>query len=185
MPTVEESDVIRGVYVATPDVHTDDRGCFVETWRKEWIPRAREMVQGNRADRTADSLVGLHYHRFQADYWYVPHGRALIALHDLREGSPTDGATLTLELGGGDHRGVYIPPGVAHGFYAVTDMTITYLVDGYYNPDDELGVAWDDPSLGIAWPSSSPTVSARDESNPSRVDIPADLRPRWDPSVHA
>ena len=65
-------------------------------------------------------------------------------------GSPTDGATLTLDLGARadgthDHRGVFIPPGVAHGFAALTDMTITYLVDGYYNPDDELGVAWDDP----------------------------------------
>ncbi len=96
--------------------------------------------------------MGLHYHLHQADYWYVPYGRARVVLHDLREGSPTDGATLTIDLGatadGGthDHRGVFIPPGVAHGFASLTDMTITYLVDGYYNPADELGVAWDDPA---------------------------------------
>ena len=64
-------------------------------------------------------------------------------LHDLRTGSPTDGATLAIDLGRQpdgthSHRGVFIPPGVAHGFAALTDMTITYLVDGYYNPADEL-----------------------------------------------
>ncbi|HVM39977.1 MAG TPA: dTDP-4-dehydrorhamnose 3,5-epimerase [Acidimicrobiia bacterium] len=179
MAEVVESQRIRGVHVVTPDVHGDERGMFVETWRKEWIPGVNEMVQANRADRTQGSLVGLHYHRFQADYWYVPAGRALVALHDLREGSPTDGASEVFEVGGDDHRGVYIPPGVAHGFYAVTDMTITYLVDGYYNPDDELGVAWDDPAVGITWPTRDPVVSNRDRSNPKRSEIPPDLRPRW------
>ena len=99
-------------------------------------------------------------------------------LHDLRESSSTVGATLTLEIGEHDHRGVYIPPGVAHGFYALTDMTITYLVDHYYNPADELGVAWDDPELGVAWPSMSPELSNRDRTNPKRSEIPTDLRPR-------
>jgi len=75
-------------------------------------------------------------------------------------GSPTDGATLTVDLGERadgtfDHRGVFIPPGVAHGFAALTDMTITYLVDGYYNPEDELGVAWDDPAIGADWYSAN------------------------------
>ena len=57
------------------------------------------MVQGNRSDRRAGSVVGLHYHLHQADYWYVPEGRARVVLHDLREGSPTDGNTLVLDLG--------------------------------------------------------------------------------------
>ena len=58
-------------------------------------PTGREMVQGNRADRQAGALVGLHYHLHQADYWYVPFGTARVVLHDLREGGPTDGATLS------------------------------------------------------------------------------------------
>ena len=72
-------------------------------------------------------------------------------LHDLRaRARPPTAPRSTLDLGARadgthDHRGVFIPPGVAHGFAALTDMTITYLVDGYYNPADELGVAWDDP----------------------------------------
>ena len=69
--------LIAGVIVVKPDVHGDNRGRFVETFRQEWLPDgAPPMVQGNRADRTQGALVGLHYHRFQADYWYVPSGRA-------------------------------------------------------------------------------------------------------------
>lgn len=177
MPVIEKSDTILGVVVVTPDVHGDNRGRFVETFRKEWVPGAAEMVQANRADRKAGALVGLHYHLHQADYWYVPFGRAMVVLHDLRASSPTDEATLVLEIGEHDHRSVYIPPGVAHGFYAMTDMTITYLVDHYYNPDDELGVAWDDPALGVTWPRRDPELSGRDRSNPKRAEIAPHLRP--------
>lgn len=171
MAVVEGSE-IAGVVIVTPQVHGDGRGSFVESWRKEWVPDAREMVQANRADRAEGCLVGLHYHLYQADFWYVPFGRAFVALHDLRAASATNGATVTLEIGEHDHRGIYIPPGVAHGFYATTDLTITYLVDAYYDPNDELGVAWDDPDLGIEWPNSDPILSGRDAKNPRRMDLP-------------
>ena len=182
MATVTESDVIRGVFVVDPVVHGDERGFFVETYRREWFPQGREMIQGNRGDRQAGALVGLHYHLHQADYWYVPFGTARVVLHDLRQGSPTDGATMTIDLGRQadghhSHRGVFIPPGVAHGFAALTDMTITYLVDGYYNPADELGVAWDDPAVGADWGVTDPVLSARDQKNPRR----ADIEPMWRP----
>lgn len=183
MAKITESDVIVDVQLVELDVHGDERGFFVETYRREWFPKGREMIQGNRGDRQRGAVVGLHYHLHQADYWYVPHGRARVVLHDLRVGSPTDGATLTLDLGCGDdgtndHRGVFIPPGVAHGFAALTDMTITYLVDGYYNPADELGVAWDDPEIGADWALDEPVVSTRDRKNPRRADLDGALRPR-------
>jgi dTDP-4-dehydrorhamnose 3,5-epimerase len=178
MPEIMKSKEIAGVVIVKPDVHGDNRGLFVETFRQEWLPDgAPTMVQGNRANRMQGALVGLHYHRFQADFWYVPTGRAMVVLHDLRESSPTAAATLVLEIGEHDHRGVYIPPGVAHGFYALTDMTITYLVDHYYNPADELGVAWDDPDLQIVWPTANPELSERDRTNPRRVEIAPELRP--------
>jgi dTDP-4-dehydrorhamnose 3,5-epimerase len=185
MTTVTESTAIAGVYVVEPRVFGDERGVFVETYRREWIPQAgREMIQANRADRQAGCIVGLHYHLHQADYWYVPTGTARVVLHDLRDGSPTDGATLALDLGaiadgGHDHRGIFIPPGVAHGFAALTDMTITYLVDGYYNPADELGVAWDDPAVTADWGVAEPILSDRDRTNPRRADIDPALRPRF------
>ena len=187
MATVTPSNVIDGVFVVEPDIHGDERGIFIETYRRQWFPSGREMIQGNRGDRSAGAIVGLHYHLHQADYWYVPFGRARVVLHDLRVGSPTDGATLTIDLGSApgtagrdhDHRGIFIPPGVAHGFASLTDMTITYLVDGYYNPADELGVAWDDPSIGADWGVTDPILSKRDQSNPRRADIPADRQPHW------
>lgn len=181
MPTVEASNVVEGVIVVTPEVHGDERGVLVETYRRSWLPLGREMVQGNRSDKQAGAVVGLHFHLHQADYWYVPRGRAHVVLHDLRLGSPTDGATLELEIGDHDHRGMWIPPGVAHGFGAVTDLTMTYLVDQYYNPSDELGVAWDDPDIGASWgATAAPVLSSRDQANPSRASLAADGRlPVW------
>ena len=179
MSTVAESTVISGVRIVTPSVFPDLRGRFVETYRRSWFPLGREMVQGNRSDRQQGSVVGLHYHLHQADYWYVTGGRALVVLHDLRRESPSEGATETLEIGDDFERGVYIPPGVGHGFAALTDVTLTYLVDQYYNPSDELGLAWDDPELGVDWGVASPLVSDRDQGNPRRSAIPDHLRPRW------
>ena len=179
MPNIHESDTIAGAYIVEPTIHGDQRGMFIETYRREWFPNGREMLQGNRANRQAGALVGLHYHLHQADYWYVPFGHARVVLHDLREGGPTDGATLELDLTGENHMGVFIPPGVAHGFSAMTDMVITYLVDNYYNPADELGVMWSDPVIGADWGVATPILSARDEANPLRAEIPAGRRPYW------
>jgi dTDP-4-dehydrorhamnose 3,5-epimerase len=184
MATVTESSLIAGVYHVLPSIHRDKRGIFVETFRREWIPGGREMIQANRADRAAGCIVGLHFHLHQADYWYVPVGRVRVVLHDLRVGSRTDGATECFDLGTAEngehpHGGVFIPPGVAHGFASLTDMTITYLVDGYYNAADELGVAWDDPQVAADWGLSSPELSDRDAANPKRAEIPERSRPVW------
>jgi dTDP-4-dehydrorhamnose 3,5-epimerase len=160
--------VIQGVVVRDLDVHADPRGRFVETFRREWVPGGREMVQANRADRQAGCVVGLHFHRHQADWWYVVVGRARVVLHDLRIGSPTDGETNAFDLTGAEPRGVYIPPGVAHGFASLTDLTLTYLVDNYYDPADELGVVWDDPDIGADWGITYPVLSDRDQLLPAR-----------------
>jgi dTDP-4-dehydrorhamnose 3,5-epimerase len=177
VPKIQESETIAGVWIVEPDMHGDERGRFIETYRRSWFPQGREMIQGNRSDKQAGAVVGLHYHLHQADYWLVPRGRARVVLHDLRLKSATEGATLILEIGETDSKGVFIPPGVAHGFAAVTDMMITYMVDSYYNPDDELGVAWDDPEIGADWGVESPVLSARDRSNPRRKEIPIELLP--------
>jgi dTDP-4-dehydrorhamnose 3,5-epimerase len=176
---LRESDVVAGVWMVLPQIHGDQRGLFIETYRRSWFPHGREMVQANRANRQQGAVVGLHYHLHQADYWYVPFGTARVVLHDLREGGPTDGATLQLDLSGDNHIGVFIPPGVAHGFAALTDMVITYMVDGYYNEADELGVAWDDPRVTADWGVREPILSTRDQTNPRRDEIPAGRRPYW------
>jgi dTDP-4-dehydrorhamnose 3,5-epimerase len=177
MPDLIPSSVIDDVVLVRPDVHGDQRGRFVETYRRNWFPKGREMVQGNRSEKQAGALVGLHYHRYQSDYWYLLRGRARVVLHDLRVGSKTEGATEVIELREELDQGVYIPPGVAHGFAALTDILLTYLVDNYYNPEDELGLAWDDPAVGADWGVSDPVLSARDQANPRRDEIPEELRP--------
>jgi len=177
MPELIESSEIEGVVLVGHDVHGDPRGTFVETWRREWFPGVPDMVQANRSDKVAGTVVAFHYHLHQADYWYVVVGTVRVVLHDLRAGSPTRGTTMVVELTGSSHRAVYIPPGVAHGFAAITDIVLWYMVDGYYNPDDELGVAWDDPDLDVDWGVGEPVVSERDRNNPRLADIPADRIP--------
>jgi dTDP-4-dehydrorhamnose 3,5-epimerase len=179
VPDIKSSEVIRDVVIVEPDSHGDERGRFVETYRRSWFGLGREMIQGNRTEKQAGAVVGLHYHLHQADYWYVLRGRARVVLHDLRTGSPTDGATLAIDLDGDVDRGVFIPPGVAHGFASHTDLLMWYLVDNYYNPADELGVAWDDPDVGADWGVSDPVLSARDQTNPRRGDIEPALQPRY------
>ncbi|MCU1463464.1 MAG: dTDP-4-dehydrorhamnose 3,5-epimerase-like enzyme [Acidimicrobiales bacterium] len=168
---------IDGVVVTHPQFHGDDRGRFAETYRRSWFPIGREMVQANVSEKEAGAVVGIHFHLHQADYWFVPRGRARVVLVDLRTGSPTEGAIDTFDMGDAAEVGAFIPPGVGHGFAALTDLTITYLVDQYYNPADENGVAWDDPDLGIDWGVADAVVSPRDQANPRVRDIPPDRRP--------
>jgi dTDP-4-dehydrorhamnose 3,5-epimerase len=177
VPNIEQSANIADVWIVEPEGHGDERGRYYETYRRSWFPLGREMVQGNRSDKAAGAVVGLHYHLHQADYWLCPRGVANVVLHDLRQGSPTEGTTETLQISESDSRGVFIPPGVAHGFASLTELTLTYLVDSYYNPDDELGVAWDDPEIAADWGVTDPILSSRDQRNPRRGDIPAALRP--------
>jgi len=177
VPAIHESEIIKDVLIVNPDRHGDERGVFIETYRRSWFPLGREMVQANRGERKAGAVVGLHYHLHQADYWTVPRGRARVVLHDLREGSETDRATLSLDIDADNALGVFIPPGVAHGFASLSDLTIAYMVDGYYNPADELGVAWDDPDIGADWGLKAPVLSARDQANPRRADLDVALRP--------
>jgi dTDP-4-dehydrorhamnose 3,5-epimerase len=120
------------------------------------------MLQGNRSDSAAGTIRGLHFHRKQADYWLCLKGTLLVCLHDARPGSPTQGVTQGIVLTDATDTGVYIPPGVAHGFAALEDATLTYLVDNYYDGGDEFGVRWDDPEVAMDWGITDPILSARD-----------------------
>lgn len=172
----EREDVgIAGVRLVHLAPHADDRGSLTETYRREWIPDGREVVQANLSVSRAGVLRGLHWHRRQADYWCVLSGVAFVALVDLRQGSPTRLATFERRIDAAVERlGIAIPPGVAHGFYAETEVLLQYLVDASYSGEDEFGLAWDDPDLGLAWPSSTPILSERDRANPSLAEVLGD-----------
>ena len=162
-----EATDLDGVFVVPLASHPDPRGSFSEVYRREWIAGGREMVQANLSVSRAGVLRGLHFHLEQADYWVLLSGVEFVGLYDLRDGSPSRGRKLELRMdAGAGRRGLYIPRGVAHGFYAETDIELLYLVDRYFTGEDEHGVAWDDPEIGMAWPSAEPIVSDRDRSNP-------------------
>lgn len=90
--------LIQGVWQLALPIFVDDRGRFCETYRRTWIPGAREMVQGNLSRSRKGVLRGLHYHRRQADLWTVPQGAVLVGLYDLRRGSRTRGVAQTFAL---------------------------------------------------------------------------------------
>lgn len=178
MPEIRESNRIAGVRFVHLVEHADERGRFVETFRREWFPeRGWTSVQGNRSDSRRGVLRGLHFHHRQIDYWYPLSGRIRVGLYDLRRSSPTRGAGEILDVGADRPVGIFIPVGVAHGFLALEDAVLTYVVDNYYDASDELGVAWNDPDVGLDWGIREPLLSPRDARNPRLREIPADRLP--------
>lgn len=175
MPKITESELIKGVYIVEPSVFGDDRGRFLESFRKEWFPqRSWDIVQCNRSESVRGVVRGLHYHYHQVDYWFVMSGMIRACLADIRPNSPTFKATQTIDMGDDNLIGLFIPVGVAHGFATLSERVIlTYVVDNYYNNSDEFGVAWNDPELNIDWglDAAEIVLSGRDAGNPVLKDI--------------
>ena len=162
-----------GVWRRSLTAHADERGSFTELWRASWsegLPSGAswaQVAQANVSRSASGVLRGLHFHRRQDDFWVALEGRAFVGLVDLRpllEGGDRPEVE-TLELATGD--ALYIPEGVAHGFYAPEPLTLVYLVTNEYDETDEHGFAWNDELAGVPWPTTSPILSERDVSNPS------------------
>ena len=172
-------DAIQGVMTVRLQPLGDERGRFMETFRAEWFPEADwSRLQCNRSDSAAGVLRGLHYHFKQVDYWFPVRGRIRVGLLDLRRSSATFLRGASLDIGDDNPLGIFIPEGVAHGFAALTDCTLMYVVNNYYDGGkDEFGIAWDDPKAGINWGVESPALSQRDQTNPRIQDIPREQLP--------
>lgn len=174
---------IPGVLIIEPNVFVDHRGFFLETfqakrYQEHGIPE--EFVQDNISRSSQGILRGLHFQRehAQGKLVYVTHGSALDVAVDVRRGSPTFGQSLAVELSDSNHRQVYIPPGLAHGFYAISPVVdFVYKCTDYYHPGVEVGIIWNDPDLNIPWPVSDPTMTERDKAYPRLKDIPVDYLP--------
>jgi len=176
---IQPLPAIDGVYIATLKAYGDDRGRFMETFRKEWFPQVSwDKMQSNRSDSKAGVLRGLHYHFKQVDYWYAVNGTIRAGLVDLRPSSSTYLQSATVDMGEDNPLGLFIPVGVAHGFSALTDCTLTYVVNNYYDGDDEFGIAYNDPQVGIDWGVADPFLSNRDKANPLIADVPAEHMPK-------
>jgi dTDP-4-dehydrorhamnose 3,5-epimerase len=156
--------------------HADERGVFTELYRREWEVGA-EPIQWNAVWSAAGVLRGVHVHIRHDDYLTVPVGRASVGLRDLRRGSPTEGLTAVVELGGEQPAALTIPHGVAHGFYFHEPSLHVYAVSDYWDANDELACNWTDPALGIEWPSATALVSDRDRGAQPLEALLAQLEP--------
>ena len=157
-----------GVVLIKPRLYSDARGFFAETWSAprygaQGIPDT--FVQDNVSRSQRGVVRGLHLqHPFgQGKLVCALVGALYDVVLDVRVGSPTFGRWSAVPLDGGALQQLYIPPGFAHGFCALTDDTLfSYKCTDIYHPETELGVLWSDPDLAITWPVEAPTVSAKD-----------------------
>jgi dTDP-4-dehydrorhamnose 3,5-epimerase len=156
---LQPDPTIPGVLHGAPDVHEDGRGWFLEIFRQDLL--GTSFVQANHSHSRKGVLRGLHYHRKQSDAWYVMAGEAQAMLADLRTPSSSP-AVVPVRMTSERPTVLFIPPGVAHGFLAVTDVDLIYWVTHGYDSTDEFGVAWDDPVLKAPWQISDPILSERD-----------------------
>lgn len=149
---------IEGLYVIEPTVHRDDRGFFVETYNEREMHEAglpMRFVQDNQSMSVKGVLRGLHYQlRYpQGKLVRVIRGAVFDVAVDLRPGSATYGAWHGELLSAENFRQFYIPEGFAHGFLVLSEEAeFCYKCTDFYHPNDEAGLAWNDPSIGVEWP---------------------------------
>ena len=168
--------------VLQPLAPSDDyRGTFTELFRNSWSLDVKP-AQWNVVRSVQTVLRGVHAHWRHADYLTLVAGRATIGLHDLREGSATEGLGATLELRADTPAGLVVPPGVAHGFYFHEPSLHVYAVDHEWDPADELGCRWDEPDLEIEWPCEEPIQSPRDDALGSFSELRDAVRQRLVPA---
>jgi dTDP-4-dehydrorhamnose 3,5-epimerase len=151
--------------------HFDDRGWFSETFHEK---RLRDIgitcrfVQDNRSSsKRAGTLRGLHFQLppvAQAKLVSVIRGRILDVAVDIRQGSPTLGRYVAIELSAESERLLYIPVGFAHGYITLEDdVSVLYKVSDYYAPAHERGIYWNDPDIGIPWPFEKAEIITSDK----------------------
>jgi dTDP-4-dehydrorhamnose 3,5-epimerase len=165
-----ESKHLNGVVVIAPEVFQDDRGFFLEAYRKDQFAELglpTEFVQDNHSGSVKGVLRGLH---FQWDppmgkLMRVTFGKAFLVAVDIRKGSPTLGKWFGIEASAENKKQVYAPAGFARGFCVLSEFAeIQYKCTGIYSNRAESGIRWNDPAIGIAWPIDVPILSKKDES---------------------
>lgn len=150
---------IPDVIIIEPKVHGDSRGYFVETFRQdkleEFLGYKINFCQDNESKSSKGVLRGLHYQLHpaaQTKLVRVIQGRVLDVAVDIRKNSPTFGHHVAVELTSKNKKQLLVPRGFAHGFVVLEDDTIfAYKVDNYYSPQNDRGIAFNDPSLNIDW----------------------------------
>lgn len=174
MPCHFVQTALPGVVIIEPRMFADERGFFMETFKKSEFAGAgvpSDFVQENHSKSTFGTLRGLHGQRApkaQGKLVRAIHGEVFDVAVDIRRDSPTFRQWVSVILSGDNRRSVFIPAGYAHGFCVISDdAEVIYKTTEEYAPDLEWGVRWDDPELAIPWPVRSPILSLRDARWPA------------------
>src|SRR3954452_17429552 len=181
-----------GLILLEPAVHGDERGFFVETYRRnafEALGISGEFVQHNHSRSRRGIVRGMHFQRDRGLAKLVRCGRGAIldVVVDLRRGSPTFGEWEAFRLDEENLHQLYCPVGFAHGFVVLSDTAdVMYKCSAYYDESIERGIAYDDPDVAIEWPAGIELkVSARDASAPHLRDIENELPFVYEPVLTA
>jgi len=177
---------IADVILIQPTVVGDHRGYFVETFRQDLFEVAVghpvTFVQDNESRSSRGVLRGLHFQlplSAQSKLVRVTEGEVLDVAVDIRVGSPTFGKYVSAKLSAENKHQLWVPRGFAHGFVVLSDFaTFNYKVDNYYDPENERGIAYDDPQLQIDWrlPSEQLQLSEKDRQQPTLKRLPECFR---------
>jgi dTDP-4-dehydrorhamnose 3,5-epimerase len=160
-----------------PSVHGDERGFFVETFRREVLAGAgapAEFVQDNHSRSRHGVLRGMHFQPGQQKLVRCARGSIFDVVVDIRPDSPSFGRWEGFELSDENHHQLLCPDGFAHGFCVLSDVAdVVYKVSRYYDPAAEGGFRFDDPQVGIDWPlpARELVVSERDRSAPRLAEL--------------
>ncbi|MBB1442439.1 dTDP-4-dehydrorhamnose 3,5-epimerase [Pseudoalteromonas sp. SG43-3] len=172
---------IPDVKIIEPQVFGDERGFFMETFRTELFNQhcgERTFVQENHSKSAHGILRGLHYQtqNTQGKLVRVTQGEVYDVAVDMRKSSPTFGQWVGVLLSAENKRQLWVPEGFAHGFYVTTETAeFVYKCTDVYNPNVEVSIKWDDPTLNIDWPlveGKLPQLSAKDEAGLSFKNAP-------------
>jgi dTDP-4-dehydrorhamnose 3,5-epimerase len=170
MKIVEEP--LPGVKVFHSKRYSDKRGYFYELYNKDIFQKlgvTDTFVQDSLSHSHRGVLRGLHYTKVnpQAQLLSVINGEIFDVVVDMRRKSLTFGNWYGVHLGGAGPGHIYMPPGFAHGFCVLSDFTnLHYKATQVYDPKDNFGIIWNDPTLAITWPVEKPIISERDQSFP-------------------
>lgn len=170
-----------GLILVEPDVFTDARGFFFETYHARKYGQAGMtdvFVQDNISRSVRGTLRGLHYQlgHAQGKLVAVVEGAVFDVAVDIRKSSPTFGQWFGIELSADNKRQMYIPPGFAHGFCVLSDIaSMTYKCTDFYSPTDERGIIWNDPTIRVEWPVAQPLMSPKDQSYKTLKEMTAEL----------
>ncbi len=174
---------IHDVLILEPKVFGDARGFFMESFNQqafdEAVGHAVCFVQDNHSRSAKGVLRGLHWQlppHAQGKLVRVTQGAVFDVAVDVRPGSATFGRWVGVELSGENHKQMWIPAGLAHGFLVLSESAdFLYKTTDYYAPKAECSLHWADPDLAIAWPDIglAPTLSAKDAAAPSLAQLPA------------